>query len=142
MLYLQSSRSLCKGLLAGKRPRDVCQGPQASLVPVSPNDTIVLATIKSHASGIFGKVGGISTEIMLDSGSSVSLLSQDTDRSHSTTTTSNTASNSIRRVFMSHPDVSQLTIIVKWIDNSIRYRIAGFFRGGIFSRISRIELYS
>ena len=78
MLYLQSSRSLCKGLLAGKRPRDVCQGPQASLVPVSPNDTIVVATIKSHASGIFGKVGGISTEIMLDSGSSVSLLSQDT----------------------------------------------------------------
>ena len=78
MLYLQSSRSLCKRLLAGKRPRDVCQGPQASLVPVSPNDTIVVATIKSHASGIFGKVGGIGTEIMLDSGSSVSLLSQDT----------------------------------------------------------------
>ena len=51
--------------------------PQTSLVSVRPNN-IVVATIKSHAAGIVGKVGGISTEIMLDSGSSVSLLSQDT----------------------------------------------------------------
>ena len=40
-----------------------------------------------------------------------------------------------------------------WVDNPAKwpnvefgdiyiYRIAGFFRGGIFSRISRIELYS
>lgn len=65
-------------MLAGKRPRDVCQGQQASPLSVSPNNTIVVATIKSHAASTVGKVGGITTEIMLDSGSSVSLLSQDT----------------------------------------------------------------
>ena len=43
-----------------------------------PQCTIVITTIKSHRSDIFGKVGGISTEIMLESGSSVSLLSHDT----------------------------------------------------------------
>ena len=58
--------------------RDVCQGQQASLLPVSPKNTIVVATIYSHKASIFGKVGGISTKIMLDSGSSVSLLSQET----------------------------------------------------------------
>ena len=35
-------------------------------------------TIKPHAASVVGKVGGVSTEIMLDSGSSVSLLSQET----------------------------------------------------------------
>ena len=35
-------------------------------------------TIKPHAPSVVGKVGGVSTEIMLDSGSSVSLLSQET----------------------------------------------------------------
>ena len=36
------------------------------------------STIKPHAASVVGKVGGISTEITLDSGSSVSLLSQET----------------------------------------------------------------
>ena len=58
--------------------RDVCKGQQASPLSVSPKNTIVVATIKSHEASYVGKVGGISTEIMLDSGSSVSLLSQDT----------------------------------------------------------------
>ena len=39
-------------------------------------NTVVVATVKSHASSIVGKVGGINSEILLDSGSSVSLLSQ------------------------------------------------------------------
>ena len=64
--------------MAGKRQGDVYQGQQASPIPVSPNNTIVVATIKSHAANIFGKVGGVNTEIMLDSDSSVSLLLQDT----------------------------------------------------------------
>ena len=59
----------------GNAKGDVYQGQQASPIPVSPNNTIVVATIKSHVANIFGKVGGINTEIMLDSGSSVSLLS-------------------------------------------------------------------
>lgn len=40
--------------------------------------TSYTCTIKSHAVGVVGKVGGISTEIMLDSGSFASLLSQET----------------------------------------------------------------
>ena len=39
-------------------------------------NTVVIATVKTHASSIVGKVGGINSEILLDSGSSVSLLSQ------------------------------------------------------------------
>jgi len=39
-------------------------------------NTVVVATVKSHASSIAGKVGGINSEILLDSGSFVSLLSQ------------------------------------------------------------------
>ena len=78
MLHLQSTWPFGEAILAGKRTRDVCQGQQASPLSVSPKNTIVVATIKSHKASIFGKVGGISTEIMLNSGSSVSLLSQDT----------------------------------------------------------------
>ena len=39
-------------------------------------NTVVIATVKTHASSIVGKVGGINSDILLDSGSSVSLLSQ------------------------------------------------------------------
>ena len=65
-------------IVGRETPRGCLPGQQASPIPVSPNNTIVVATIKSHAANTFGKVGGINTEIMLDSGSSVSLLSQDT----------------------------------------------------------------
>ena len=57
--------------------RQCWQGNRSPL-SVSPENTIVVATIKSHRASIIGKVGGINTAIMLDSGSSVSLLSQDT----------------------------------------------------------------
>ena len=77
MLHLQSTGPFGKAMLAKKRTRDVCQGQQASLLSVSPKNTIVVATIKSHKASIYGKIGGINTEIMLDSGSSVSPLSQD-----------------------------------------------------------------
>ena len=69
MLHLQSTGPFDEAMLAGKRTK----GQQASPLSVSPKNTIVVATIKSHKASIFGKVGGISTEIMLGSGSSVSL---------------------------------------------------------------------
>ena len=54
-------------------------GQQTSPSPLSPVNTVVVpvATVKTHASSIVGKVGGINSEILLDSGSSVSLLSQE-----------------------------------------------------------------
>ena len=51
-------------------------GQQTSPLHLGPMNTVVVATVKSHASSIVGKVGGISSEILLDSGSSVPLLSQ------------------------------------------------------------------
>jgi len=61
---------------AGKRPGDVCVGQQTSPSYLSPMNTVVVATVKSYAFSIVGKVGGINSEILLDSGSSVCLLSQ------------------------------------------------------------------
>ena len=61
-------------MLAGKRQRDACEGQQASPAVISPRQTITVATTKLHAAIITGKVGGKSVEIMLDSGSSISLL--------------------------------------------------------------------
>jgi len=53
-------------------------GQQTSPSLLSPVNTVVVpvATIKTHASSIVGKVGGINSKILLNSGSSVSLLSQ------------------------------------------------------------------
>ena len=78
MLHLQLTWPFGEAMLAGKQMRDVYQWQKASPLSVSPKNTIVVATIKLHKASIFGKVGGINTEIMLDSGLSVSLLSQDT----------------------------------------------------------------
>ena len=61
-------------MLAGKRQRGACEGQQASPAIRSPQQTITVATTKLHAAIITGKVGGKSVEIMLDSGSSISLI--------------------------------------------------------------------
>ena len=64
---------------AGRKTDEGClPGATGILVISKPQNTIVVATIKSHKASIIGKVGDISTKIMLDSGLSVSLLSQDT----------------------------------------------------------------
>ena len=72
-----STRPPCKGLLAGKRQRGVCKGQQASPIPVSPKRTIIVATIKTQAANIIGKVGNVQIEMLMDSESFISLLSQD-----------------------------------------------------------------
>ena len=61
-------------MLAGKRQRDACEGQQVSPAVRSLQHTITVATTKLHAAMITGMVGGKSVEIMLDSGSSISLL--------------------------------------------------------------------
>ena len=77
MLHVWKTRPHCKRVLAGKRQRDVCKGQQASPISVSPKKTIIVATIKTQAANIVGKVGNIQVEMLMDSGSSISLLSQD-----------------------------------------------------------------
>ena len=61
-------------MLAGKRQRDACERQQVSPAVRSLQHTITVATTKLHAAMITGMVGGKSVEIMLDSGSSISLL--------------------------------------------------------------------
>ena len=67
-----STRPPCKGLLARKRQRGVCKGQQASPIPVSPKRTIIVATIKTQAANIIGKVGNVQIEMLMDSGSFIS----------------------------------------------------------------------
>ena len=64
---------------SGKRPRGACTGQQPSLSCVSPVDTptVVVATLKTDAVIISGNVGENCVQMMLDSGSSLSLLRRD-----------------------------------------------------------------
>jgi hypothetical protein len=57
--------------------RDDCRGQQSFHTTVSPSDCVVVASIRSEVSIMKGKIDEASTEIMLDSGSSVSLLHQE-----------------------------------------------------------------
>lgn len=61
---------------SGKRPRDNCTGQQSSPSSVSPADTptITVATTKTDAVTISGYIGENAVQMMLDSGSSLSLL--------------------------------------------------------------------
>ena len=74
-----------------------------SLTSVSPNNIIIVATIKLHAAGFAGKVGGAGTEIVLDSGPSViSFISGNINRSRTATTSTSAVPNSIWRVIAYH----------------------------------------
>ena len=98
--HVEQTRPPCKGFLAGKRQRGICKGQQASPIPVSPKRTIIVATIKTQAANIIGKVGNVQIEMLMDSGSSISLItgySKKIERVHSKTLTSNYTENSIRR---------------------------------------------
>ncbi|KAL5515095.1 hypothetical protein EMCRGX_G000217 [Ephydatia muelleri] len=53
------------------------RGQQSFRTTVSPPDCVIVASIRSEVSIMNGKIAGVSTEIMLDSGSSVSLLRQE-----------------------------------------------------------------
>ena len=64
---------------AGKRSRGVRQGQRTPLQPVSPDGVsfIVVAAVKSKVATIVGIIGGVGVDVMLDSGSSVSLIQQE-----------------------------------------------------------------
>ncbi|KAL5494155.1 hypothetical protein EMCRGX_G015433 [Ephydatia muelleri] len=54
-----------------------CSGQHAPQHPVSPSKVILVAAVKSKIATLMGSVGDTAAEIMLDSGSSVSLLRQE-----------------------------------------------------------------
>ena len=62
--------------MSGKRRRDACDGQQTSPPPISPKEVnvVVVAAVKSRVTVTKGRLGGIPVELMLDSGSSVSLV--------------------------------------------------------------------
>ena len=72
-------------MASGKRQWGACTGQQASLPVKSPaenpnlqNDNVItIAAVKSTATVIKGTFGGVVVEVMLDSGSSVSLVQLD-----------------------------------------------------------------
>jgi len=85
MFLLWQARPSFQGLLVpGKRQWGTWEGQQTSLTTTSPTtdlhtDTIItVAALKSIATLIKGKLGGVPVELMLDSGSSVSLIQVDT----------------------------------------------------------------
>jgi len=53
------------------------RGSRCPPIPVSPKRTIIVTTVKTQAANIIGKVGNVQVEMLMDSGSSISLLSQD-----------------------------------------------------------------
>ena len=65
-------------LLAGKLQRGVHAGPWASLLPVGPPDDqkqmVTVSVVRSSAATLVGELAGKSLEMMLDSGSAVSLI--------------------------------------------------------------------
>ena len=63
--------------VTGKLQRDACKGQQPSRTPVSPLNLIIIAAVKSEASTVKGRIGEREMDIMLDSGSSVSLLREE-----------------------------------------------------------------
>ena len=71
---MQTNRTYRSSVLAGKRPRGVCTGQRTSFESISPADDVLVASVKSKAATIRGEIGGVVVEIMLDSGSSVSLI--------------------------------------------------------------------
>ena len=77
MLHLWQARPhRCQLLAVGKRERDVPEGQSASLLSDSPTHTVVVATTKIQIAVIIGNIGHSTLEVMLDSGSSISLLAQ------------------------------------------------------------------
>ena len=61
---------------SGNEKRDAPEGQRTSQVSKSPTDTIVVAATKINTAVIMGSIGQHNLEIMMDSGSSISLLAQ------------------------------------------------------------------
>eukprot|EP00731_Ephydatia_muelleri_P024338 Em0016g609a len=73
----EQTGSHSKVLSPGKLQRGACSGQHAPRHPVGPSKVISVAAVKSKIATLMGSVGDTAAEIMLDSGSSVSLLRQE-----------------------------------------------------------------
>ena len=76
LLHLRPTRTHRQRLPPGKRERDACDGRQAPPVQLSP-DVVTVAAVRSKATVTTGTLGGVLSELMLDSGSSISLVRRD-----------------------------------------------------------------
>ena len=65
---------------SGKLPRDACKRRQSSHTMVRPQ--IIVAAVRTDASTVRGTWGGVTTDMMMDSGSSVSLVKRSLVQSH------------------------------------------------------------
>ena len=79
MFHLQPTGTCGASMSSGKRPRGACQGPQVSQPAIGPEigSTVVVAAVRSSATTTVGMIGGVQVEMMLDSGSSISLVRSD-----------------------------------------------------------------
>ena len=79
MFHLQPTGTCGASMSSGKRPRGACQGPQVPQPAIGPEigSTVVVAAVRSSATTTVGIIGGVQVEMMLDSGSSISLVRSD-----------------------------------------------------------------
>ena len=78
MLFMWRKWTFCKIQLVGKWQRGASEGAETPRKPISPMNvvTVVVAALKSNAAITHGTVGKMEADIMLDSGSSVSLIQE------------------------------------------------------------------
>ena len=78
MLFMWKKWTFCKRLLVGKWQRGASEGAETPRKPISPMNvvSVVVAALKSNAAITHGMVGKMEVDIMLDSGSSVSLIQE------------------------------------------------------------------
>ena len=64
---------------SGKRPRGACQGPRVPQPAIGSEigSTVVVAMVRSSATNTVGIIGGVQVEMMLESGSSISVIRSD-----------------------------------------------------------------
>ena len=76
MLYMWSTRPCSKELLAEKLRRGAHVRPRAPLLPVGlmEDQVVTVSVVKSSAATLIGELAGRPLEMMLDSGSAVSLI--------------------------------------------------------------------
>ena len=78
MLAVWPAGSLRMGLqAAGKRSGGVCKGQQSPLQPAVDPNYITVVAIRKEAATVKGVFGELETAMMLDSGSSISLIQKD-----------------------------------------------------------------
>ena len=78
MLLMWTEWTPCKRLLVRKRQRGASEGAETPQEPVSPPNvvSVVVAAVKSNAAITRGMLGKTEVDVMLDSGSSISLIQE------------------------------------------------------------------